>query len=147
MSFVPKGYHPPQLLETPDFRIRPITIHDVVKDYDAVMSSREYLWKRFGKIWGWPTADLSLEQDLIDLAWHQKEAQLNSSYNYAVMSPNEDRLLGCVYLDPPENPLNDVDIWYWIRFIEHQKALEEKLGIAIRNWIAKEWIFTKPLFH
>ena len=31
------------LVETERFRIRPITIHDVVKDYDAVMTSVDHL--------------------------------------------------------------------------------------------------------
>jgi hypothetical protein len=41
----------------------------------TVMTSREHLWDQFGQPWGWPSEDLTLEQDLIDLASHQKEAQ------------------------------------------------------------------------
>ena len=37
------------------------------------MTSREPLWDQFGQAWGWPLEDLTLEQDLIDLAWHQPE--------------------------------------------------------------------------
>ena len=68
MAFLPPDFEVPELLETDRFRIRPLTIHDVVKDYDAVMTSREYLWDQFGQAWGWPSEDLTLEQDLIDLA-------------------------------------------------------------------------------
>lgn len=39
MSFLPGDFEPPKLLETERFRLRPITIHDVVKDYEAVMTS------------------------------------------------------------------------------------------------------------
>jgi hypothetical protein len=39
------------------------------------MTSREHLWDQFRQPWGWPSEDLTLEQDLIDLASHQKEAQ------------------------------------------------------------------------
>ena len=46
------------------------------------MTSREQLWEQFGQGWGWPSEDLTLEQDLIDLAWHQKEAQRRSSFTY-----------------------------------------------------------------
>jgi hypothetical protein len=74
----------------------------VVKDYDAVMTSADRLRERF-PLWNWPPKDgLSLEEDLIDLAWHQKEAELKRSFNYVVMSPDESRVLGCVYVDPPE---------------------------------------------
>lgn len=34
------------------FRIRPITIHDMAKDYDAVMTSQKHLWGMFGEVWG-----------------------------------------------------------------------------------------------
>jgi 2-isopropylmalate synthase len=43
MTFLPDDFHVPTLLETVRFRLRPITIHDVVKDYDAVMTSAEHL--------------------------------------------------------------------------------------------------------
>ena len=101
MRFVPSEFEVPDLLEHDRFRLPPLTVHDLVKDYDAVMSPRDYLWDQFGQAWGWPRADLALEQDLIDLGWHQKEFQRRSSFAYAVMSPDETRLLGCVYVDPP----------------------------------------------
>jgi hypothetical protein len=98
MAFLPPDFEVPELLETDRFRIRPLTIHDLVKDYDAVMTSREHLWDQFGQAWGWPSEDLTLEQDLIDLASHQKEAQRRSSFAYAVMRPDERVQLGCVYI-------------------------------------------------
>jgi len=63
--------------------------------------------EQFGHAWGWPPAELTLEQDLIDLGWHQKECQRRSSFDYAAMSPDETRLLGCVYVDPPESAGHD----------------------------------------
>jgi hypothetical protein len=63
MRFLPPDFDVPEPLETDRFRIRPLTIHDVVKDYDAVMTSREHLWDQFGQAWGWPSEDLTLEQD------------------------------------------------------------------------------------
>jgi hypothetical protein len=35
MAFLPPDFEVPELLETDRFRIRPLTTHDVVKDYDA----------------------------------------------------------------------------------------------------------------
>jgi hypothetical protein len=72
MRFLP-DLDVPELLDTDRFRIQPLTIHNLVKDYDAVMTSREPLWDQFGQAWGWPLEDLTLEQDLIDLARHQPE--------------------------------------------------------------------------
>jgi hypothetical protein len=141
MRFLPPEFTVPAVVQTERFRMRSITIHDAFKDYDAVMSSREHLWKRFGTLWGWPAEDLSLEQNIIDLAWHQKEFQLRSSFDYAVMSPDESRLLGCVYIDPSNQPGTDADVWLWARQSELSTGLENHLGQFVASWLASAWPF------
>ena len=56
-NFIPLDFVVPTFAETSFFKLRPLTIHHVVKDYDAVMTSRDHLWRRFGGVWGWPAAD------------------------------------------------------------------------------------------
>lgn len=144
MSFLPKGFVVPAHAQGAGFHLRSITIHDAFKDYDAVMSSRSHLWARFGAIWGWPAATMSLEQNIIDLAWHQKEFQLRSSFDYAVMSPDESRLLGCVYIDPPdtaEAPGTEAEVWYWARASELAAGMEEELGRFVHGWLQSAWPF------
>ena len=74
-KFVPEAAVIPPGIETVDFKLRMLTINDVVKDYDAVMSSVEHLAGVFGPDETWP-AGLTLEEDLVDLGWHQKEFEL-----------------------------------------------------------------------
>ena len=143
MPFLPTEFTIPAVVQTERFRMRSITIHDAFKDYDAVMSSRDHLWSRFGAIWGWPAADLSIEQNIIDLAWHQKEFQLRSSFDYAVMSLDERRLLGCVYIDPPDASGTDADVWFWARQSELSTGLEEQLGEFVASWLASAWPLKK----
>jgi hypothetical protein len=132
---VPAGF------EGPRFRARLITIADVVKDYEAVIASAERLRERF-PLWNWPPEHgLTLEQDLIDLGWHQKEAQLKRSFNYVVMSPDESRVLGCVYVDPAEKRGADAEVALWVRTEEEGTGLEGDLERAAREWIAVEWPF------
>ena len=57
---VPDDFVVPENLVTETFRLRMLTIHDVVKDYDAVMTSRKYLQGVFGPRSDWPAEDLSL---------------------------------------------------------------------------------------
>ena len=52
----------PQSLQTAVLLCRPLKLADVVKDYDAVMSSRTDIQFVFGPDVDWPTADLSIEQ-------------------------------------------------------------------------------------
>ena len=146
MPFLPRDFATPLEAVTEKYRLRSITIHDVVKDYDAVMSSREHLWARFGEDWGWPPSDLTIEQDMVDLGWHQKEFQLRSSFNYAVMSLDDTRLLGCVYIDPAEDAEFDAEISYWIRSSELASGLEAELGAFVRRWIAQAWPFQRVTY-
>jgi hypothetical protein len=122
------------------FRLRPITVNDLVRDYEAVMRSAESLRKRF-PFWGWPAPGMSMEQDLIDLGWHQKEAQLRRSFNYAVMDLDEERLLGCVYIDPPEKAGVDAEVTLWVRTDEEDGDLEALLELAVRDWLDADWPF------
>jgi len=85
-SFIPADFEIPIVLENDHFRIRTLTVNDVIKDYDAVMSSLNHLQGIFGPNSTWPEADLTLEQDLIDLGWHQKEFQIRSSFAYRGLS-------------------------------------------------------------
>ena len=139
MSFLPREFQVPAVVETPRFRMRSITIHDAFKDYDAVMTSVPHL----KTIWPggkWPEG-LTFEQNLIDLGWHQKEFQLRSSFDYAVMSLDEKRLLGCVYVDPPHQAGTDADIWFWARQSELASGLESELQAFLLPWLADHWPF------
>jgi hypothetical protein len=146
MAFLPDEFEVPTVLETERFRLRPLTIHDVVKDSDAVMTSRDHLWALFGEEWGWPPEDLTLEQDLDDLGWHQKEFERRSSFDYAVVSLDERRVLGCVYVDPPTKAGFEAEVYLWARTSEVASGLEEELLAVVREWIDREWPFATVAF-
>lgn len=146
MGFLPPDFVVPAVLETARYRLRSITVNDVVKDYDAVMSSREHLWAQFGEAWGWPPEDLTLEQDLVDLGWHQKEFQLRRSFDYAAMSLDEGRLLGCVYIDPPEKQGHDAEVVLWVRASELHTGLEEDLYATVTEWVGRDWPFQRVCY-
>ncbi len=141
MSFLSPDFVVPVAVETDGFRMRMLTIHDLVKDYDAVMSSREHLWRRFGGVWGWPKPEMTLEQNLIDLGWHQKEFQRHSSFAYTVVTLDETRTLGCAYIDPPTAGGMDAEVWFWARQSELQGRLEDRLDAHLRRWLRSEWGF------
>lgn len=139
VPFVPRDFSVPEKLETKDFKLRMLTIHDVIKDYDAVMSSADHIQKILGP--GWPDS-LTLEQNLIDLGWHQKEFQSRRSFTYTVVTSDESRVLGCVYINPPKNSAYDAEIFLWARTGE----LEKKLVPTVRAWLKREWPFINPRF-
>ena len=139
--FVPHDFKVPQSLETKTFRLRMLTVHDVVKDYDAVMTSIDHLQGIFGPRSKWPSRNLTLEQDLIDLGWHQKEFQTRSSFTYTVMNLEETLCLGCVYIFQPRKAGFDTEIYMWVRKSEYEKGLDPILYKTIRRWIKEKWPF------
>ena len=138
--FVPSDFEIPVSLENPYFRIRMLTVNDVVKDYDAVMTSIDHLQKMF-PLWNWPTKDLTLEQDLIDLGWHQKEFQRRSSFTYTVVTLDESQVLGCLYIYPTDKREYDAMITMWVRASVLEKGLDTILFNTVKKWIAEEWPF------
>jgi hypothetical protein len=142
-SFVPKDFSVPAVLETDRFRLRMLKVTDVVKDYDAVMTSVEHLHGVFGENSKWPPKDLSLEQDLIDLGWHQKEFQIRSSFAYTVMNLDETVCLGCMYISPSESLDFEADVFMWVRKSGFDKGLDPILFETVKKWITDQWPFTK----
>jgi hypothetical protein len=137
--FVPPDFQIPMTLETPEFKLRMLTVHDVIKDYEAVMTSAAHLRQLYpdGK---WPEG-LTLEQNLIELGWHQHEFQRRTSFAYTVVTPSEHRVLGCVYINPTSKRDYDACIHLWARESELQSGLEQRLFVAVRDWVAHEWPF------
>ncbi len=142
--FVPPDFAVPAGLETPEFRLRMLTVHDLARDYDAVMSSVDHL-KHV-----WPHADwpegLTLEQNLIDLGWHQKEFQNRSSFAYVVMDLADVRELGCVYLNPGKKQGYDAVVYLWVRQSELASGLDDRLLAAVKAWLVSDWPFGNAAF-
>ncbi len=147
-KFVPDSVVIPSGIETNDFRLRRLMINDVVKDYDAVISSIDYLREVlvFGPGDPWPPIDLTLEQDLIDLGWHQREFQIRSSFTFTVISLDESKCLGCVYVYPSEKKAYDAKVMHWVRQSEVSKGLDNKLFIVITKWMTEKWWFSTVAF-
>jgi len=53
----------------------------------------------------------------------------------------ESRLLGCVYVDPPDKQGADADVFLWVRSDEEGGDLEEVLEGEVRRWLDAEWPF------
>jgi hypothetical protein len=142
---VPDDFQIPEILETARMRLRPLTIGDVVKDYDAVMTSEHRLRTIFRFDGEWPRG-LTLEQDLIELGWHQTEFQLRTSFTYTVVSLDESSVLGSMYIYPCQDDTGDVEITMWVRESEADTGLDAHLFESVKAWILASWPFTNPVF-
>lgn len=140
-SFIPKDFEIPDSLENQYFRIRMLSVNDVEKDYDAVMTSIEHLQGVFGPESKWPSKDLTFEQDLNDLEWHQKEFETRSSFAYTIVSLDESQVLGCLYIYPSKKAGFDARIYMWVRESEVENGLDLILYNVVKQWIKDDWPF------
>ncbi|WP_306320856.1 MULTISPECIES: N-acetyltransferase [unclassified Streptomyces] len=148
MSWLPHDYAHPTHVPVPGtaLHLRPIREADTAIDYPAVMGSRERLWEIFGPAWGWPAETMTYEADRADLLRHEKEIAAHESFNYALLNEAETKLLGCVYIDPPERTGSDADIAWWVVDDLSGGADERALDALVPEWIGADWPFTQPRY-
>ena len=143
-AFVDVDFVVPEVLETFEFRLRMLTVNDLIKDYDAVMSSVDHLQS----VWpdsGWPEG-LTLEEDLIDLGWHQKEFLNRTSFAYTLVTLDEETVSGCVYINPTRAEGYDAEVYLWVRASELESGLDARLFDTVKRWLAEDWSFENPAF-
>ena len=138
-DLIEDGIAIPSRVQTDSFIIRPLEITDAEADYDAVMKSRNQIVNTFGPNHPWPPEDLTLEQNRIDLAWHQKEHQRRDSFTFTVHSLNGDTEFGCLYIQPSQIKAYDATVYYWISETARRNKLTGEITTCIREWIANDW--------
>jgi hypothetical protein len=149
---VSRDFSPPEKLDCGDFIIRKIYAKDVYLDYTAVMSSINIIKKVRGG--SWPTKELTIEDDLIDLCWHQREFEFKNSFAFTVMNNDETKCLGCIYFYPPRTGMSsarsddqaEVNISMWVIQEEYDKGLYPKLFKTVKEWVTKDWPFHKVAY-
>jgi RimJ/RimL family protein N-acetyltransferase len=142
----PPGHLVPERVVTDRFVVRPLTVDDVEADYDAWSTSIEHLRGIFGPGSHWPDPGMTLEDNRIDLAWHQREFGARSSFAYTVLGADERTCVGCCYLDPARKAGFDAEAHYWVRASEAGTGLDDALGRWLRGWLAAEWPFEHVAF-
>ena len=145
MSWLSAGFAHPERVDLPTgHHLRPIREDDVDIDYPAVMGSRERLWAKYGAAWGWPPESMTYEEDKKDLADHEAEIAAQETFNYAVLNEDETELLGCVYIDPPDEKsppgIEAVSSW-WVVDEAIGTPLERALDDFVPRWLTDTWGF------
>ena len=144
-QLVPPDFAVPLRVDADGFHLRMLTVNDLVKDYDAVMSSAARLQGSMSPGGKWPDG-LTLEADLVDLGWHQHEFRTRRSFCYTVMSSDESTCLGCCYIYPSEKAGYDAMAFWWVRTSAVAEGLDERLGTVFRNWLRDVWPFQRVAF-
>jgi RimJ/RimL family protein N-acetyltransferase len=145
VNWLPEGFAHPERVDLPTgHHLRPIRADDVDVDSPAVMGSRARLWAKYGEAWGWPPETMTPEQDREDLAHHEAEIAAHETFNYAVLDADESALLGCVYIDPPDDRSpegTDAVASWWVVDAAAGTDLERALDDLVPRWLRDEWGF------
>jgi hypothetical protein len=142
---VPAEFTVLEILETDLMRLRPLSIHDAVIDFAAVMENDERLRTVYRPDGVWPSG-LTLEQNIIELGWHQTEFQLRTSFAYTVVSLDEREVLGCMYIYPTSTSDYDAEISMWVRRLRVEEGLDEHLFETVERWVAACWPLKNPAY-
>lgn len=129
---VPQGFAVPARFDGAGFHLRMLSVHDVIKDFAAVVDAAPRLKGAMEPGATWPDG-LTIEENLIDLAWHEREFTIGHSFAYTVMNSDESRCLGCCYINPPDRPDFDAVGFWWAR----DPAFDATLGTAFRTLLAR----------
>ena len=133
MTFVPEDFAVPAGLEHERFRLRMLSVDDVVKDFDALcerVNRDGEPQRRFVE---------TVRENLVDLGWHEKEFLTRRSFAYTMVAPDESKVLGCVYVDPSDT--HAARVWMWVRRSAWEDGLDPVLEATVRDWVAREWPF------
>lgn len=104
----------PERMRLGAFDLAKLGVAHLDEDYAAVTQSEAELVGLFDADAAWPVG-LTLEENRIDLAWHQREFEARRSFAWVVSDADDARYLGCLYLFPRMGGRGAADLWHWFR--------------------------------
>lgn len=138
-GWLPGDYEVSRGFRTEQFSVRPIRLADAEMDYEAVMESIDLIHASLLSN-SWPTESFTLEENRADLSRKERRFDQRKSFTYAVVTPDESRVLGSVYINRGiRGP--DAAVFMWVRRTAHDEGLDPILEAAVRQWIEAEWPF------
>jgi hypothetical protein len=124
---LPHGLRPPETWGGPGWLARPLCLTDAESDFEAVTASTDRLRGAMEPDSPWPHG-LTLQENRVDLGWHEREFTLGHSYAWTVVEG--ERIVGCCYLYPADRAGSDAMAFWWVR--SGHEALDMPLGLAFR---------------
>jgi hypothetical protein len=134
-ELVPDRFEVPDVLEQERFRLRKLTVDDVVKDFDAICDRVDHRGNPR------PPFVETVAENLVDLGWHQREFEMRRSFAYTIVAPDESRVLGCAYIDPSDT--HDARVWMWVRRDAYEDGLDPVVEAVLREWLERDWPFER----
>jgi hypothetical protein len=145
-SFVPADFNVPTRVEAPDFKLVPLGPEVVQLDFDAYMSSIEYLQTSFSRSTRWPRSDINAADAMKDMEGEQARFKSRKSFAFAVLTPDGSRERGSVYVSPSPVGGYDAVVRMWVTKADHDAGFDATLYKWVTSWIQKDWPFQKVAY-
>ena len=112
-EFVPLDFVVPTEHRARNFLLRPLRASHLDVDFEALRIAGARLRSVFAANDSWPRDGITLDEDLEDLRRHEAEWERRLAFAYTVLSADESRCLGCVYLNPATKLGHDCECLLW----------------------------------
>jgi len=122
-------------------------------DFDAVRASAPRIRNVFGLRNDWPASDLTFEQNCADLARHEEEFNRGVAFAYALLDPEGESYLGCLYIKPIKSRLAvdwrkarfQAQAFFWLS--DAASGLSAELVLSVLSaWLHQVWPFAAVAF-
>lgn len=121
----------PRVHSLGEFTLKALTVADLERDFAAVMeSAAEIRAANPGSTW---PEGLTSHDDLLDLAWHQREFESRRSFAFVIENAAGD-YLGCLYVYPSLAGDRAADVVWWWR--TGMPVTREVFPAVIRDWLS-----------
>ena len=139
-KLVPDSFDVPTVVEGNGFKLVPLGYPLMMKDFDAYMSSVEYLKGHAAPGHSWPEGS-TLEDAIIDIGWVEQSWRHRAAFSYAVMTPDESVERACVYVYPSLKLGYEAQGHLWVRESEVAGGFDAELYAWTRDWVRDAWPF------
>jgi RimJ/RimL family protein N-acetyltransferase len=139
VAFVPDDFQPPLGLVANQFVLEPLGPEHNEADHEAWSSSIEHIRATPGFPDGrWPRV-MTLEENRADLERHVRDFAARSGFTYTVLDPSDRGVIGCVYIYPDNDGLDDAVVTSWVRAT--RAACDPSLRELVSRWLVEAWPF------
>lgn len=115
------------------FRLAWLTAADAEEDFRVVMASAALIRGATGS--DWPDG-LTLAENWIDLAWHEREFTENRSFAWIIRRADRG-YAGCAYLYPDIGARGGAEARWWLAAGPDRVEEARAFGPAFRAWLAQ----------
>lgn len=126
---------PPRRVDLGVCRLEPLAPGKAAEDFANVTASVRVLRGLFGT--DWPLG-LTLAENTIDLAWHEREFTLGRSFSW-ILRDDTGRYLGCAYVFPDLGGRLTGDVYLWLTDtpdrLPRLAAIRPRLSDWLQSWL------------